>query len=413
LDSVVDHPEVLAIIPARGGSKGIPRKNIRSFAGLPLIAWSIAAAKQSRLVTRVVVSTDDEEIAEVARRLGAEVPFLRPSELAQDLSVDYPLFEHALTWFKENENYQPDILIQLRPTSPIRPVEMVDLAIQLLLDQPEAHSVRGVIPSGQNPYKMWRIGADNRMQPLLTVEGVPEPFNAPRQQLPQTFWQTGHIDVIRTSVVLEMKSLSGNVILPYFVDPAYTVDIDSPRDWSRAEWLVWNSGLTMVCPGKTPRPLPKKVSLLVMDFDGVLTDNRVWVDDTGKETVAAYRSDSLGLAILRQKTGIDSLVLSMETNPVVSARCKKMNVQVLQGINNKDEVLLKYMEERHIPPNEVVYMGNDVNDLVCFPLVGCAVVPVDAEPDVIAQADISLTRRGGHGAVRELCDILLEKFARV
>ena len=275
MDSVVDRQEVLAVIPARGGSKGIPRKNIRRFAGQPLIAWSIAAAKQSNLVTRVIVSTDDEEIAEVARRLGAEVPFLRPAELAQDISVDYPLFEHALAWLKQNENYQPDIVIQLRPTSPIRPLEMVDAAVQLLLDRPDAHSVRGVIPSGQNPYKMWRIGDDNRMLPLLTVEGVPEPFNAPRQQLPQTYWQTGHIDVIRTSTVTEMRSLSGSVILPYLVDPAYAVDIDSPRDWSRAEWLVWNSGLTMVCPGKTPRPLPKKVRLLVMDFDGVLTDNRV------------------------------------------------------------------------------------------------------------------------------------------
>ena len=152
---MVDRPEVLAIIPARGGSKGIPRKNIRSFAGHPLIAWSIAAAKQSHLVTRIIVSTDDEEIAVVARRLGAEVPFLRPSELAQDLSVDLPLFEHALSWLKEHEGYQPDILIQLRPTSPIRPIEMVDGAVQMLLDHPEAHSVRGVIPSGQNPYKMW------------------------------------------------------------------------------------------------------------------------------------------------------------------------------------------------------------------------------------------------------------------
>ncbi len=410
---MVERPEILAIIPARGGSKGIPRKNILSFAGQPLIAWSIAAAKQSHLVTRIIVSTDDEEIAVVARRLGAEVPFLRPSELAQDLSVDLPLFEHALSWLKEHEGYQPDILIQLRPTSPIRPMKMVDGAVQMLLDYPEAHSVRGVIPSGQNPYKMWTIGQDNRLNQLLTVPDVPEPFNAPRQQLPQTYWQTGHIDVIRTSTVLDLKSLSGQVILPYMVDPAFAVDIDSPRDWNRAEWLVWHSSLDMVYPGKAPRPLPEKVRLVVMDFDGVLTDNRVWVDESGKETVAAYRSDSLGLAIMRQKTGIESLVLSMETNPVVSARCKKMNVPVLQGITQKDAALTKFLAERSINPAEVIYIGNDVNDLVCFPHVGCAVVPIDAEPDVIKQADISLTRRGGHGAVRELCDILIAKFSKL
>ena len=164
---MVERPEVLAIIPARGGSKGIPRKNILSFAGQPLIAWSIAAAKQSHLVTRIIVSTDDEEIAVVARRLGAEVPFLRPAELAQDLSVDLPLFEHALSWLKEHEGYQPEILIQLRPTSPIRPKKMVDGAVQMLLDHPEAHSVRGVIPSGQNPYKMWTIDPDNRLKAII------------------------------------------------------------------------------------------------------------------------------------------------------------------------------------------------------------------------------------------------------
>ncbi len=113
--------EILALIPARGGSKGIPRKNIRSFAGYPLIAWSIAAAKQSELVTRVIVSTDDEEIAAVARECGAETPFLRPAEFAQDNTTDLPVFEHALQWLEENEGYQPEIVVQLRPTSPIRP----------------------------------------------------------------------------------------------------------------------------------------------------------------------------------------------------------------------------------------------------------------------------------------------------
>src|SRR5512140_2890543 len=111
---MVAKPEVLAIIPARGGSKGIPRKNIRNFSGFPLIAWSIAAAKQSESVTRIIVSTDDEEIAAVARECGAETPFLRPAEFAQDQSTDLPLFEHALKWLADNESYRPDVVVQLR-----------------------------------------------------------------------------------------------------------------------------------------------------------------------------------------------------------------------------------------------------------------------------------------------------------
>src|SRR4029079_13968109 len=120
LSPIEDMTEILALIPARGGSKGIPRKNIRTFAGYPLIAWSIAAAKQASCVTRIIVSTDDEEISSVARQFGAETPFLRPSELAQDQTTDLPVFEQALDWLRDNESYKPDITVQLRPTSPIR-----------------------------------------------------------------------------------------------------------------------------------------------------------------------------------------------------------------------------------------------------------------------------------------------------
>jgi N-acylneuraminate cytidylyltransferase len=406
---MVDRPEVLAIIPARGGSKGIPRKNIRCFASHPLVAWSIAAARQSSLVTRVIISTDDPEIAEIGKLHGAEAPFLRPAELASDLAVDLPLFQHALKWLEENEGYKPDYVIQLRPTSPIRPKNLVNEAVKLLMDHPEADSVRGVVPSGQNPYKMWRIEGD-RLTPLLRLDRVAEPYNSPRQELPQTYWQTGHIDVVRTDTILNKNTMSGDVILPCLVDPSFTVDIDNLRDWSRAEWLVWNGQLDMVYPGKPPRPLPEKIKMIVMDFDGVLTDNRVWVDENGREAVAAFRSDSLGLALLRGRTGIEPLVISMETNPVVTARCRKMNVPVLQGINQKKDALQNLLKEKKIQPEEVIYLGNDVNDLECFPVAGYAVAPSDAEPAVIMAADMVLTRRGGHGAVREMCDLLMEKF---
>jgi N-acylneuraminate cytidylyltransferase len=358
----------------------------------------------------VIVSTDDEEIAAVSRLHGAETPFLRPSILATDMSVDYPLFEHALDWLKENENYSPEIVVQLRPTSPIRPKGMVDQTVQMLFDHPEADSVRGVVPSGQNPYKMWQIDSE-RLIPLLKVDGIAEPYNAPRQNLPPTYWQTGHIDAIRTSTIFDKKSLSGDVILPLMIDPAFTVDIDSPRDWSRAEWLVWHSGLDMVFPGKPPRPFPKVVKMIVMDFDGVLTDNRVWVDENGKEAVAAYRSDSLGLALLRGRARIEPLVISKETNPVVTQRCQKMNIPVLQGIDQKSDALKKVLHERGIDPQHVIYIGNDINDLECFPLVGYAIAPADAEKVVMMSADLVLSRAGGRGAVREVCDMLMERYS--
>jgi len=403
--------EVLAVIPARGGSKGIPRKNIRNFAGYPLIAYSITAALQSEMVTRVIVSTDDVEIAEVARQFGAETPFLRPLELAQDNSTDLPLFEQALQWLRENEGYTPEVVVQLRPTSPIRPASLVDDAVRLLLEHPDADCVRGVVGAGQNPYKMWQIDSNSgRMTPLVTVDGIAEPYNAPRQALPSAFWQTGHIDAIRTSTILEKHSLTGQVILPLIIDSRYTVDIDNLSDWARYESVVYSGALEMVNPGNRKRPLPAEIQLLVLDFDGVVTDNHVYVDDEGKEMVMAYRSDSIGVQAL-QKAGIQVIVLSSEVNPVVTARCRKMGISALQGVMDKPVILQEFLQQQKIKNEQVVYLGNDINDTPCFPLVGCAVVVGDAEPEALRQADRVLTRKGGFGAVRELCDIILQNVS--
>ena len=410
---MVKRTEVLAVIPARGGSKGIPRKNIKLFAGYPLISYSIAAALQSQSVTRVIVSTDDEEIAAVARQFGAETPFIRPPELALDQTTDLPVFEHALKWLKDNENYSPDLVIQLRPTSPIRPRQCVDEAVALLQKHPEADSVRGVVPSGQNPYKMWRLtGKDQPMTPLLELEDLAEPFNSPRQALPPTYWQTGHIDVIRPSVILEQASMSGKVILPYLIDARYTVDIDTPFDWQRYEWLVRNGDLDMVDPASRRRHFPSKISLVAMDFDGVLTDNIVYVDENGVEKVATSRGDSMGIRLVREALPIEFIVISTELNPVVTARCKKLKLEVYQGIKDKPAVLRNVMQQKGISAEEIVFIGNDVNDLGCLDMAGYAVVPADAEPEVIRSADLVLNRKGGRGAVREFCDMILERFGK-
>ena len=401
--------EILALIPARGGSKGIPRKNIRNFAGYPLIAWSIAAAKQASCVTRIIVSTDDEEIASVARQFGAETPFLRPSELAQDQTTDLPVFEQALEWLRDNENYKPDITVQLRPTSPIRPKDCVDSAVEILLDHEEADCVRGVVPAGQNPHKMWRFaGAGQPMEPLLQVEGISEPYNAPRQILPPVYWQTGHIDAIRVSTIQQKKSLTGDVIYPLLIDPRYTVDIDNLSDWAKYEALA-TSGLKMVTPGRMKRPMPEKIDLVISDFDGVITDNRVWVDQDGRETVAAYRSDSIRIRELRER-GIEVLILSSEPNRVVEARAKKMGVEAIHGIGiqEKGRVMREVLQQKNIKPDNVIFVGNDLNDLPCFEIAGWSVAVADAYPELIRAADFVLTKPGGHGALRELCDLILE-----
>jgi CMP-N-acetylneuraminic acid synthetase len=248
MGNMISNPEVLAIIPARGGSKGIPRKNVRPFAGYPLIAYSIAAALQSEFVTRVVVSTDDEEIAEVARKYGSETPFLRPADIAGDRTTDLPVFQHALSWLADHENYNPDIVIHLHTTSPVRPRGCLDRGVQLLVDHPEAECVRSVLKPSQSPYKMWRVDENTgRMLPLLTLPGISEPYNTPRQDLPLTYVQTGHTNAIQTATI-QHGSMTGQVILPLVVDVQYEVDLDTLEDWQYGEWVVANRKLEMVWP---------------------------------------------------------------------------------------------------------------------------------------------------------------------
>ena len=407
--SVKKKPEVIAIIPARGGSKSIPHKNAQPFLGHPLLAYSIAAGLQAKNVSRVIVSTDDPSIAEIARQYKADVPFMRPAHISQDETLDFPVFEHALSWFAKQESYKPDIVVQLRPTSPLRPKELVDSAIETLIANKQADSARGVVPSGQNPYKMWKINSSGQLIPLLKVKGISEPYNAARQNLPNTFWQTGHIDVIRASTILKKHSMSGDVVAPVLIDPRYTVDIDTQTDWRRAEWLAASGDLDLVWPGTPRRSIPKDVRLLVMDFDGVLTDNRVWVNQDGIEEVAANRSDGLGIKMLL-KAGIQAAVISLEENPVVARRCEKLGIPYQIGIEDKPQALKKLLAEKNVSSEQTIYIGNDTNDLPCFPLVACAVAVADSHPEALRQADIRLNKAGGHGAVRELIDMLLANY---
>jgi N-acylneuraminate cytidylyltransferase len=236
---------VLALIPARGGSKSIPRKNLRPLGGYPLLAWSIAAARESRHVDRVVVSTDDEEIRQVALGCGAEAPFLRPAEIAADHSPDLPAFLHGLGWLR-NEGYRPEVVVHLRPTSPLRPPGLVDAAVEALQDDPAADALRTVCAPSQSPFKMWRLQGAH-LKPLLDCE-IAEPYNMPRQRLPPVYWQTGHVDVARRRTLEERQSMTGSCIHAYLVDPSYAVDIDTLAQWAVAERILEEGMLEVVRP---------------------------------------------------------------------------------------------------------------------------------------------------------------------
>jgi N-acylneuraminate cytidylyltransferase len=396
--------EVLAVIPARGGSKSIPRKNARPLGGHPLLAWSIAAARASRRVTRVLVSTDDPELRALALAYGAEAPFLRPPELARDDTRDFPVVRHALDWLERAEGLRPELIVQLRPTSPLRPRDLVDAAVARLESEPRAESLRAVVPAAQNPYKMWRRDGD-WLTPLASCE-THEPYNAPRQELPAAFWQTGHIDVVRRATI-ERGSLTGTRVLPFALDPRYAVDIDTLDHWRAAEALL-AAALACVRPADdaAPRAPFEGVRLVVFDFDGVFTDDRVLVLEDGREAVTCSRGDGLGLARLRA-AGLRAAVLSSEVNAVVAARCRKLGLDCRQAVTDKGAALRALADEAGVPLPAVAYVGNDVNDLPALRLAGVAVAVADAHPEARAAAQVVLERGGGRGAVRELCERVL------
>ncbi|SFG19848.1 N-acylneuraminate cytidylyltransferase [Novosphingobium sp. CF614] len=225
---------VCALVLARSGSKGLPGKNIRSLGGHPLIAWSIAAARASGAVDCVVCSTDCEQIAAIARSYGAETPFLRPAELASDNATDLDVFEHALSWL-DDHGKSPDLIVQLRPTTPFRDPAWIDAAVERMRADLAITCVRSVTSAEPTPYKMWSLSHDGaRLSPLLTVEGMSEPYNMPRQKLPLAYWHTGQLDVIRSDTI-RAGSMTGTQIAPLHVDRDLAIDIDTLRDFQLAE----------------------------------------------------------------------------------------------------------------------------------------------------------------------------------
>ncbi len=229
--------EILAVIPARGGSKGIKRKNLVLLAGKPLLVHSIEHALASRRVTRVLVSTEDMEIAEVARAAGAEVPFMRPDSLSGDTVLDLPVFQHVLDTLLELDGYAPDLVVHLRPTAPMRQSAWIDEAVERLWANARADSIRSVSAPAQHPYRVFRIGRDGFLDAIMASEH-PKPYLLRRQDLPPMYYYNCVIDATRPATIQKMNSMTGDHILPFIMDPEEVIDIDSARDLAVARMLM-------------------------------------------------------------------------------------------------------------------------------------------------------------------------------
>jgi CMP-N,N'-diacetyllegionaminic acid synthase len=236
--------KVTAIIPARGGSKGIPGKNIKLLNNKPLIAYSIEQAYNSKYINEIIVTTDDEKIAEVAKEYGAKIPYLRPKEISGDLATDYEFIKYHLEWCKQNNKDLPDLIVQLRPTYPLRKVEILDECIEIMMNSIQAmpyyDSLRTIIPNEKTPYKMYTL-SDNKnfLLPLFDeVNDIKEPYNQPRQILPKTYLHNGYIDIIKVKSFIELDSITGNKIFPYILPKEEIFDIDTMEDWEKVENIL-------------------------------------------------------------------------------------------------------------------------------------------------------------------------------
>ncbi|MGW2044006.1 cytidylyltransferase domain-containing protein [Streptomyces sp. NPDC001858] len=394
-DTAAGVRRVLAVIPARGGSKGVPAKNLASVGGIPLVARAVRECLAARLVTDVVVSTDDQAIAAAARQAGAEV-VLRPAAIAGDTATSEAAVAHALDVHEALHGAPVDVVLLVQCTSPFLVREDVDGVAAAVVENGADTAVTVAPFHGF----VWR-DAD---QPAEGGTGVnhDKSYRPRRQDRPQDYLETGAAYAMRTKGFREHGHRFFGRTELVRTDPARVLEIDDPHDLARAR------ALAQVFDADLPGALPTAddIDAVVLDFDGTQTDDRVLIDSDGKEFVSVHRGDGLGIAALR-RSGLNMLILSTEQNPVVAARARKLKLPVLHGIDRKDLALKQWCEEQGIAPERVLYVGNDVNDLPCFALVGWPVAVASAHDVVRGAARAVTTLPGGDGAIREIAGWIL------
>ncbi|MFJ2232626.1 cytidylyltransferase domain-containing protein [Streptomyces sp. NPDC087859] len=386
---------VLAVIPARGGSKGVPAKNLAPVGGVPLVSRAVRECLATRFVTDVVVSTDDQAIAAAAREAGAEV-VLRPAAIAGDTATSEAAVLHAMDTHEALHGAAVDVVVFVQCTSPFLVREDIDGVAGAVVEDGADTAVTVAAFHGF----IWRDADDE----ATGGHGVnhDKSYRPRRQDRPQDLLETGAAYAMdAVGFRKHQHRFFGRTELVR-TDAARVLEIDDPHDLARAR------ALAPLFDADRPGSLPTAddIDAVVLDFDGTQTDDRVLIDADGKEFVSVHRGDGLGIAALRD-SGLNMLILSTEQNPVVAARARKLRLPVLHGIDRKDLALKQWCEEQGIAPERVLYVGNDVNDLPCFALVGWPVAVASAHDVVRGAARAVTTVPGGDGAIREIASWIL------
>ncbi len=378
----------IAIIPARGGSKGIPNKNLQTVGGVTLLARTISACLKSESIATVYVSTDSDDIAAVALNNGAQV-IRRPADISGDTASSESALLHSLNEIEKTSSLPKNVLFA-QCTSPFITHTDIDGILDLLKDHDSALTVT------HNHAFIWR--RDNTGNAIgINHDSA---IRLPRQQLDPEYKETGalyamNIDQFRTCG----HRFFGRIGM-YEVPADRSMEIDEPEDLRLANTLEIQE-----------KSMPSRESLqaikaVVFDFDGVMTDDQVYITETGEEMVMASRSDGMGISALKN-AGLKLLILSKERNRVVARRAEKLQIEVIQACDNKLEALTEWLSKNQLPLSQCAYVGNDINDLQCMQAVKLAIAPIDAHPLATQAAHWRLTRAGGKGAIRELSDAII------
>lgn len=349
-------PTVLAVIPARGGSKGVPAKNLAQVGGVPLVVRALSACLASSEVTDVVVTTDAPAVAEAALAAGealgeaARVHCVqRPEAIAGDTATSEAAVLHALDTYEAEHGKAVDVVLLVQCTSPFIAREDID-GVAAAVAREGADTAVTVAPFHGF---LWRDGS--AVEDHNYGVNHDKAVRPRRQDRPEDLLETGAAYAMDAAGFRTHRHRFFGHTALVRTDPARVLEIDDPHDLARARALA---------PLLDPAPLPTRedIDAVVLDFDGTQTDDRVLIDSDGRETVSVHRGDGLGIAALR-KAGLPLLILSTEQNPVVAARAHKLRVPVLHGIDRKDLALKQWCDEQSIAPERVMYVGNDVNDL--------------------------------------------------
>ncbi|NGZ06932.1 MAG: HAD hydrolase family protein [Magnetococcales bacterium] len=384
--------KLMAIIPARCGSRNAPGKHLQDLAGRPLLAWTIEQSLSCPAIARTVVATDNEEVAHAARLAGAEVPLLLPLS-KEGMPLEFfitPIWEELA----KKGSWRPDAVMMLNPLTPWRQPGRVTAAIW----QFEAEGADALVSVCATPALFWSNARNPKAGYDLRHRSRPQEMH----ESERSYRENGSLTITRTELLRDGKCLVCGKVTLFMMDEKESQEFDSPAMSRLALEMAVEKA-----PHEPVRGHPLEwMDALVFDFDGVLTDNRVLVSQDGTEAVMCSRGDGMGFDILRA-AGIPAFIMSSETNPVVSARARKLKLPVFQSVQDKGVSLDALCREHGFQPERIIFVGNDVNDLPAMRLAGFPVAVADAVPVVRKAAWRVLKSPGGAGIVRELIDTIL------